>query len=576
MRQKQLIETSFRNFILASVISTAVITVNSMADAFLMGTLLGAEALSAVDLTLPINYILMSIQDLLAAGTAILISRKHGELEYEEADKIFTVSLLSFLVAGALCAICGLFMTDEIAGMLCSSSELFPLVRDYIHVELGLGIVIMLQLALAIYANQMGYPRIALRANILCVVVNLGMDIVYVRLFGSGVTGAAFATVTGSAAAIIYLAIFFLGKNRPLKLKLPREGLIRILSKNISMGIPSAMISFGVFVVTYILNYFVQKILGTDGIFVLTVGMTFLAFSLFFCMGIQQAILSMGSMLMGQKDFSGLRILFKSCMMYSMPVTLALAMLLVLFPKSIANAFGAKTAELLEMSAAGLPRMAVYGITIAILLMFSALYIVEGHEGLVSMLTLLFMILIPLSLWVSDRFLPPDKLWTAFLGSGIISAAICISVSLIYGYRIRNSAEIFTLIPRTDAKTSVYECTIPVDAESFSGMLKESVPFFESLSIDYMLGMRIRLCVEEMIAFSVAHKSSKPNYMDVRITVTGKDISVLIKDNCPEYNPLHCKDDDLNLMIIHSFCPRTEYQYSFGQNMTYMYWEDCK
>ena len=75
MRNSKLIKRAFRKNLATSVISIAVTGINSMLDGLLMGNLIGPKALSAINLAMPVNYVLLTVESIFAAGAAILASK---------------------------------------------------------------------------------------------------------------------------------------------------------------------------------------------------------------------------------------------------------------------------------------------------------------------------------------------------------------------------------------------------------------------------------------------------------------------------------------------------------------------
>ncbi|GEM_PF-4526517 len=70
MRNSKLIKRAFRKNLATSVISIAVTGINSMLDGLLMGNLIGPKALSAINLAMPVNYVLLTVESIFAAGAA--------------------------------------------------------------------------------------------------------------------------------------------------------------------------------------------------------------------------------------------------------------------------------------------------------------------------------------------------------------------------------------------------------------------------------------------------------------------------------------------------------------------------
>ena len=93
MRNNLLTRYLLRRNLGAAVLGMAVSTLNTVIDAFLMGNLLGPDALSAINLSMPLSYVLVTVQCILAAGASLRVSKKLGERLNREADAVFTVSV---------------------------------------------------------------------------------------------------------------------------------------------------------------------------------------------------------------------------------------------------------------------------------------------------------------------------------------------------------------------------------------------------------------------------------------------------------------------------------------------------
>ena len=158
--------------------------------------------------------------------------------------------------------------------------------------------------------------------------------------------------------------------------------------------------------------------------FVLSVGMNFLTFTLFFAMGVQNVYSSMGSMIHGQGDNTGLRMLFRSVIRIAMPVTIALVLIQMIIPGQLAQAFGARTEEQLRIVGYGLRIMAVYSLPLAWMLIMISDYQVLGCFSLASCVAVSMLATMPLSLWLIETALPAPYIWWAMPLSALITARV--------------------------------------------------------------------------------------------------------------------------------------------------------
>ena len=100
MRSDRLTRYVLRKNLGAAVLGMAVSSLNTVIDAFLMGNLMGPEALSAINLSMPLTYALVTVQCILASGASLRVSKKLGERQNRQADEIFSVSMISIFAAG--------------------------------------------------------------------------------------------------------------------------------------------------------------------------------------------------------------------------------------------------------------------------------------------------------------------------------------------------------------------------------------------------------------------------------------------------------------------------------------------
>ena len=575
MRNNQLIRSVLRRNLGAAVLGMAVSSMNTIIDAFLMGNLLGPDALSAVNLSMPLNYALVAIQCILASGASLLVSKKLGERKNREADEIFTVSLVSILAVGAILMLLASRIAGPIAGVLCRSGDLADSVREYCRVEILCSTVIMMQIALSSFAQRAGNPKIVLKANSASLVINILMDVVYVRLLNLGIGGAALATGTGALAACAATIPFFM-KEKPLHLRLPGIRGLKILTENMGTGVAGALQSVSVSILSFVLNYFIERREGPDGVFVLSVGMNFLSFALFFVMGVQNIYTSMGSMMHGQGDDTGLKMLLRSAMRISVPTTLVIVLIQILIPGPLASAFGARTEAQLAMASYGLRIMSLYSLPLCLLLMMVSDYQVLGYFTLASGASAGMIGMLPLCMWLAEIAMPVPWIWAAMPLSAVLTLLLMLATSEFYRRRASEKLQVFTLMPEDPDPKEIFEGTVALqqgNTESFRNFTEQTVPFFESLKIDRMRSARIRLCMEEMLDYIVRQSRKKNEVADVRIAAAEDEVHILIRDNLPPYNLLAAEDHDTNRRILEAFCPKMDYRYTFMQNVNILEWK---
>ena len=577
VRNGNLIRYVLRKNLAAAVISTAVSTVNTLVDSYLMGNLLGPDALSAINLCMPLNYAIIAIQCLLAAGASLLASKKIGERKQVEADRIFTVSMISILVIGTMLMILSGRIAAFAQGILCSQEKLAAPCREYGRMLVLCALPIMLQMGMSNFVSRSGNPKIVMQANLASLVVNIAMDVVYVKVLNFGIGGSALATGTSALVTCAILAAYMV-KAKPFRFRAPGKDGMKMFLGNIGAGSAETMQTIAITVLTFSLNFFIQRTEGVDGVFVLSVGVNFMSVALLFVMGVQSVYISVGTMMRGQGDETGLKMLFRTAVRTALPITCILVLVQLLIPEQLAGLFGAETQEQFTVAGYGLRIMAVYSIPLAFLMMMVSNYMVLGYFALATGTIASMLGTLPLCLMLFRAAFPANCIWYAMPASAMITILLSAAASEIFR-RKQPGLRPITLMPKAPNEKKIFESSVTLRAqgrESYREFTDRMLPFFEELNIDRISSSRIRLCIEEMLDYMISQAQKDRDTADVRIAATEEEINVMIRDNLPPYNPLSGEDFNTSRKILQAFCPDMEYKNAFQQNTITMNWKTKK
>ena len=72
VRNSYLISHAFRNYLWASLVSSAVMQLTVTVDAIILGHYVGSDALSAISLVMPLTMLVSAISTLIGVGPAIM------------------------------------------------------------------------------------------------------------------------------------------------------------------------------------------------------------------------------------------------------------------------------------------------------------------------------------------------------------------------------------------------------------------------------------------------------------------------------------------------------------------------
>ena len=105
--------------------------VYNLVDTAYIGMLGSDTALAAVGVTLPLLLIMVSVENIFAAGAGVLAGRQLGAGNREGANATVTTIVGLSLVVGVLLCVGGLLFMDPLLRMFGASEAVMPQAKDY-------------------------------------------------------------------------------------------------------------------------------------------------------------------------------------------------------------------------------------------------------------------------------------------------------------------------------------------------------------------------------------------------------------------------------------------------------------
>ena len=290
-RNSFLVGKAFRAYLMATVLTVAATQIASLVDATLVGQLISAEALGAVNISKPVLQLTFSIGNLFIIGGSILTGMAIGTGDREQANRLFTKCLIAVVVAGLLILSCGLIWFDEILGMLCNSDNLREMAGQYLQVTFITMLPFLLSYMLETYVIVDGSPKLATIAVVISNIANVVLDITFISVFHWGVRGAATATLIMYVLSALILLWHFVRKKEGLKVLALDLGQEKgALGRMSMMGLPVTLTTFLIAVQIACCNIVAIEHLGDVGVVTFAVCIALLSFSMIFVSGTMRTI----------------------------------------------------------------------------------------------------------------------------------------------------------------------------------------------------------------------------------------------------------------------------------------------
>lgn len=239
----------------------------NIVDTAYIGMLHSETALAAVGVTLPLLLIFVSIENIFAAGAAVLAGRQLGAGQKKEAGvTISTVVAASVLIGMGLC-LGGILCMEPMLRLFGASDEVLPLAKDYAFWMFIAALANLPAQSLNCAARAESSVKISSIAVISGALLNVILDPVFMFDWGlgMGVGGASLAT-TISQFVTMFILVWFYGSGRSvIKVGLscirPTAALFKTV---VLIGIPTAVIQICLAIATSLTNIAAASLPDSD------------------------------------------------------------------------------------------------------------------------------------------------------------------------------------------------------------------------------------------------------------------------------------------------------------------------
>lgn len=180
----------------------------NIADTFIVGKFLGADALAAVGSSYALMIFLTSILLGLCMGSGALFSIRFGERNEEKLKSSIFVSFFLILVVTVVINIFSFVFIDEIINFMRIPENIFKITKDYLWIIFfGISFTFLYNF-FASLLRALGNSIVPLIFLAISAITNIVLDLWFVIGLGLGVKGAGGATVIAQGISGVGIAIY--------------------------------------------------------------------------------------------------------------------------------------------------------------------------------------------------------------------------------------------------------------------------------------------------------------------------------------------------------------------------------
>ena len=238
----------------------------NLVDSAIVGRYIGEQALAAVGACLAFTNVFIFIANGAGIGASVIVGRYFGAKEYSYMKIAIFTSFISFTIFSIFLGIFGLFCSRWVLQLLQTPEDVIDMATIYLNIYfVGLPFLFLYNTTASMF-NAMGKSKFPLIFLILSSLLNIVLDILFVKTFHFGIAGAAWATLIAQGISFILSFTVFIYELKKLligKTKIySKNELIRITKIALPSILQQSTISIGLMLVQSVVNSFGSQALA--------------------------------------------------------------------------------------------------------------------------------------------------------------------------------------------------------------------------------------------------------------------------------------------------------------------------
>ena len=407
-------------------------------------------------------------------------------------------------------------------------------------------------------------------------VLNLALDILFVRVLQMGIRGAAAGTSAAAVLGFLVMVPYLLREPRPYRLCWSRWADFRRHFREIlSRGTPAAMTGVSMILLNLGLNTLVLSTLGADGMFTLSICMQLLMICMLVLTATGGTITGLGGILSGEEDWDGVNRLISLILRLSLGLALVASILLLAFPSAVASLFGAD-AHLAQLSARPLRIFSGVFLPATVLMTQANAFLLVKRGRMAALLQAgIVLCTLPLALALARW-----NLWVALPLGMLLPMLGGLAASALLSRKKEHLHPVW-LTPVGSNPSSI-TVSAAYNQDSVSQQFRLLCDKLEAMRLNPAELTAVTHCMEEMMLHQLEMGLScgLKGSFDVGIVDGDKRFTVLVKAAGKAYNPLLAygqqEQESLSLRIVAGYCRDVHYHYGSGVNCVYLNFEKAQ
>ena len=279
---------------------------------------------------------------LFGQGGSLLALRAQSQLKHEKVNYYFTISVLGICVVTIIYILLVFLFMDNILMLLNTPAEIFNFSKEYLSIIMFFYPLNCYILVVSFFVRSDGHPKMPFYAVLIANVINIFLDILFLKVFNMGSSSTALASVLGYLVGAIYISKYLINKDSSFKLVSPAKYNIReiILSvKEIILNTPEVIGKIFFAIKMGLLTYLCSTFLGVAGLVAFLVYDKSETFVYMFLSGIMKTISPIVTVLCKEKDFEAVRYIILHSMRHIIIISCLVSAIFFVYPQILLSLF---------------------------------------------------------------------------------------------------------------------------------------------------------------------------------------------------------------------------------------------
>jgi|TARA_B110000902_G_scaffold163242_1_gene186765 putative MATE family efflux protein len=328
----------FFHYTIPSVIAMLAMSSAFMIDGIFVGNYVGASALAAVNLSLPVWSALFAVISMLAIGGSVMAGSYLGENNPAAASNIFAKAMATSLLFALVISISGLLLIDQLVLALGANESLVGLVSAYLKIILIFSPGFLMGAALFYFVKVDGNPLLASGALIITALLNIALNWLFIVNMGMGIEGAAYATGIAESTTLLMLLCHFFTSRATLKFTSLTGSWRKVFTAMIN-GFSEFANEISIGLTALLFNWVMISKAGVEGVAALTIVNYLFFIGVIIFYGIGESLQPLVSKNLGARQSQKIAGYVTAALISTMLTALALCTILIVLPEFLIGLF---------------------------------------------------------------------------------------------------------------------------------------------------------------------------------------------------------------------------------------------